>query len=215
MIVAPASVASNSGARSWCAGRAACSAGSLSVGRSGSGRGLALRRSRGRRSCGSRRGSVARLDSDEIALADPDLNQRRHGLDICVGEQAVDATDVDEVDEAGVELSGDAEMVEVEPVRPVEVSVAAEHLFVHVLDFRLEGAREARGLAKPGVRVGRELRRAWKWWGALVGSGWEDAFVLNLASDPSLDVLDVRHGWDVDGVAVDVDPGVDGAVKAC
>lgn len=36
-----------------------------------------------------------------------------------------------------------AEVPEVEPVRPVEMGVAAEHLLVHVLDLWFEALRKA------------------------------------------------------------------------
>ena len=91
---------------------------------------------------------------------------------------------------------------------PEQVGVAAEHLLVHVLDLVLEALGETRGLAAVVVRV---LRGGFDSWerrsrGELVVN--EDLGILDLAVDPSLDVLDVDGCWEVDGVAFGVDPGV-------
>lgn len=105
-------------------------------------------------------------------------------------------------------------MPEVEPVRPIQVGVAAEHLAVHVLDLALEALWEARGLAEPVVGVvGSLLWVRQGWWG-LERSRWEDVLVDDLAADPGLDVLDVGGGWKVDRVAVRVHPGVRGAIES-
>lgn len=113
--------------------------------------------------------------------------------------------------EARVELTVSAEVPEVEPMGPVEVGVAAEHLLIHVLDLSLEPLRKTGRLAEPVVGVvGHVLRVRQRWW-SLERVGWEKVLVEDLAADPSLDVLDVRWGRQVDWVAVRVHPRVRGA----
>jgi len=100
------------------------------------------------------------------ALPHPQINQWLHGLRVLLREQTVQPSAVDEVHEARVELAVAARVPEEEPVLPVEVGVAAEHLLVpykkrhvsacdrkkgrlggvvhvHVLNLRLEPLREA------------------------------------------------------------------------
>ena len=93
---------------------------------------------------------------------------------------------------------------------PVEVGVAAEHLLVHVLDLGVEAGGEAGGLAAPVVvRFGGGDFGGWRERGR--GGevlGGEEFRVLDFAVDPGLDMFDVDGGREVDGVAVDVDPGV-------
>ena len=66
----------------------------------------------------------------QYALPHPQINQRLHRLRVLVRQQAVESTAVDEVHEARVELAVTAGVPEEEPVLPVEVGVAAEHLLV-------------------------------------------------------------------------------------
>ena len=115
--------------------------------------------------------------------------------------------------EAGIELAIHVQLPELDPVLPVEVGVAAEHLLVHVLDLGVEAGWEAGGLAAPVVvRVGGCDFWGWRERGG--GGevlGGEEFRVLDFAVDPGLDVFDVDGGREVDGVAVDVDPGVGGS----
>ena len=117
--------------------------------------------------------------------------------------------------EAGIELSVHAELPELDPVLPVEMSVAAEHLLEHVLHFMLEALRETGGLAAPVVRVLLLLFGLWQWWSACEGVAGEESRVLDLTADPGLDVLDVSGCWEVDWVAFRVDPGVGGSSETC
>lgn len=88
------------------------------------------------------------------------------------------------------------------------MSVAAEHLLVHVLDFVLEALGEAGGLAAVVVWVLRGRFDSRERWGGGELVVDEDFGVLDLAIDPGLDVLDVDGCREVDGVAFGVDPGV-------
>jgi hypothetical protein len=179
--------------------------------------------STGRSSCAStssRRRSVPRTTSNARSLLtrvhalwqdthiDPHLHQRRHWLHVLIIEQIEDASDIGEVNEASVEFAVGVAVPESEPVLPVEVSVAAEHLLVHVLDLRLETLRKAGGLTDPVVWISLDLSRAWEWWSGGEIVGWEEALVLDLARDPCLDMLDVGWSWKVDWVTLGVDPGV-------
>ena len=64
------------------------------------------------------------------------------------------------------------------------------------------------------VRVLREFFDFWQWWGAREGVGWEEGGILDFAADPGLDVLDVGWSGEVDWIALRVDPGVRGSVRA-
>lgn len=113
---------------------------------------------------------------------------------------------------ASVEFALALEVVEGHPVRPVEVSVAAEHLLVHVLDLGLEALGETRGFAEPvvgvrGLAVGGRDERGCR----SEGIRGEEAGIESLAGDPGLYVLHVLSGGEVDWVAVGVDPRVDSA----
>jgi len=59
------------------------------------------------------------------------------------------------------------------------------------------------------------LQLRWTWERRCRGEriGWEDGLVEDLAIDPCLDVLDVRRCWEVDWVAVRVNPGVGGSAE--
>lgn len=63
------------------------------------------------------------------------------------------------------------------------------------------------------ARVVRDLLWVGKWWSSLKIVGWEDVFVLDLAVDPSLDVLDVGRSCQSDGPLVGVEPRPDNAEK--
>ena len=147
-------------------------------------------------------------------LIDPQIHQRRHRFHVLLVEQIVEAADVDEVDEARVELAVAAELPEGEPVLPVEVGVAAEHLLVHVLDLRIEALREAGALAAPLIWIVLVIFDLWERWGGREVIGWEKRLVLDLAVHPGLDVFDVGRSWEVDWVPFRVDPGVRGPVEA-
>lgn len=95
-----------------------------------------------------------------------------------------------------------------QPVRPVQVSVTAEHLLVHILDFSLESIAETRGLAEPMAWIRACLCRCWKWWRLLERLSGKGAFVLNLARDPRLDVLHVCRCREVNWVPACVNPRV-------
>lgn len=167
-------------------------------------RNATARRARSR----ARTTSLGPLDLRKNALLDPELDKRLHGLGVLLAQQIVQAGDVDEVHEASVELAVAVQIPEREPVLPVQVCVAAEHLLVHVLDLGLEALREAGGLAEPVVGVGLGLRlcRNGRSRGERVHG--EEGGVEDFAADPSLDMLDVGGCWQRHGVAVLVDPGV-------
>lgn len=83
------------------------------------------------------------LNLGQDTLLDPQVDERLHRLRVLLTEQVVKPRDVDEVHETGVELAVAVQVPEGEPVLPVKVGVAAEHLLVHVLDLALEALREA------------------------------------------------------------------------
>ena len=93
------------------------------------------------------------LNLGQHTLLHPDVHERLHGLHIFLAQQVVESRHVDEVHEASVEFAVAVQVPESEPVLPVEMCVAAEHLLVHVLDLSLESLREARGLAEPVVWI--------------------------------------------------------------
>lgn len=178
----------------------------------------------------SRRLLLGRARHRQEALLRPQLDERQHGLDFLVADEAVQATDVDEVDEARVELLVRVDVPEgLQPVAVVDVRVAPHHLPVDALDVALERLREARRLAEPlaacelgergveggggeGLRgivyggsgtggVGRGVDQG----GGVCG---EDGGVVDLADDPFLDEVDVLDGGDLDGLLVVVKPCV-------
>lgn len=129
-----------------------------------------------------------------VATGNPQVDEWLHGLGVLFGEQAEDSADIDEVDEAGVEMGVRAQIPELQPVLPVEVGVDAKHLLVHHLDFCLEALREARALAQPVIWIVRNLLRIGERRSSLKVVGWQKALILNFASHPCLDVLDVGRG---------------------
>ena len=91
---------------------------------------------------------------------------------------------------------------------PVEMSVATEHLLVHVLDLALEALWEARRLAEPVVGVGGRL--GCRWDGRSRGE-WihgEEGRIENLAADPRLNMFDVGGCRERHRFALLVNPGV-------
>lgn len=93
------------------------------------------------------------LDLGQHALLHPDVHERLHWLHVFLAQQVVESSHVDEVHKASVEFAVAVQIPEGEPVLPVEMCVAAEHLLVHVLDLSLESLREARWLAQPVVGI--------------------------------------------------------------
>lgn len=84
------------------------------------------------------------------SLGAPYIDERLHGLDLLVGDQIEQLTDVDEVDEARVQLLVSTHMPEgIQPVAVVNVGIAAHHLAVDALDIALERIGKSGGLAKP------------------------------------------------------------------
>lgn len=153
-----------------------------------------------------------------------------HGLDLLVSDQTKQLANVDEMDEAGVELLVGVHVPErVQPMAMVDVGVAAHHLAVDRLDVGFKGLRETGGLSEPlpagelgerSVDVGRRkgLRGAhWSQGTSRVGCGREvdvggvgreDGGVIDLADDPFLDEIDILDGGDFDGFFVVIQPSV-------
>src|SRR5690242_5557326 len=103
------------------------------------------------------------------SLLSPQLDQRLHRLDLLVANQAVQAPDVDEVDEARVKLLVGIDVPErLQPVSVVDMCVAAHHLPVDALDVALKILRESRRFAQPITpRQLREWRVDGSWWQSL------------------------------------------------
>jgi hypothetical protein len=154
----------------------------------------------------SRRGSSLFLWEDrQQALLCPEINEGLHRLDLLVANEVEQATDIDEVDEARVELLVGVDVPEgLQPVAVVDVGVAAHHLAVDALDIRLECLGEAGRLAEPVTAS--EL--FWCGEGYGCGVGGEDVGVVDLADNPFLDEVDVLDGGDLDRLLVVVEPGV-------
>lgn len=110
-------------------------------------------------------GGLSPFDLWKSSHADPQVDERLHWLDVLVGKQIEESAYIDEVNEAGVELTVQASVPEEQPVLPIEVSVTAEHLLVHVLHLGFETLRKTGCLAKPVVWVTCNLRSAWEWRG--------------------------------------------------
>ncbi len=88
----------------------------------------------------------------ESAVGGPEINQWLHWLELMWLHHIQSGGGEDEVGEARVELFLEVEVVEwLDEVRPVEVSVDAEHLAEDGLADLEELLREARGLANPVV----------------------------------------------------------------
>lgn len=182
---------------------------------------LCLRRSGW--SCGRRRGrcwgarrsrSRRTVDRWQFTTRNPQVYQWLHRLGVFVRQKVEESPHVDEVNEARVQLTGHVEIPDRQPMLPEQMRIAAEHLLVHVLEFALKVLWEARCATKPEVWV-FALLCGWKWLHALEIACGKQGFVLDLAGDPRLDVLDVGWGWEVDGIAVRIDPGVGDTVGTC
>lgn len=150
--------------------------------------------------------------SGQPALLEPDVEQRRHGLQLLVANEAEQAADVDKVDEARVELLVGTQVPELEPVAVVDVGVAAQHLAVDVADVAAEVGWEVAGLAEPvciAVCSNRSGGAGSKrWWDAAEGLGGKEGWVCHFACDPLLYVADVLVSGDADGFFGIVEPGV-------
>lgn len=105
-----------------------------------------------------------------------------------------------------VELAIDVVVPENDPVRVVDVGVATEHLLVHILDLVLIALWEARCLADPAIGIFCYTLSSRKLISRGKVAGREDAFVLAFARNPCLDVLHVCRSWQIDRVAVGIDP---------
>lgn len=92
-----------------------------------------------------------RLDGrSEQTLLCPQIDERLHGLNLLVANQAKQAPNIDEMDEACVELLVRAHVPEwLQPVSVVDMCVASHHLPVDRLDVPFEGFGEARRFAEP------------------------------------------------------------------
>jgi hypothetical protein len=91
------------------------------------------------------------------ALGAPYIDKRLHGLDLFVGDQIEQFTNIDEVNEARVQLLVSAHMPEgIQPMTVVNMGIAAHHLAVDALDIALKRIGKPRGFSKPFAA--RELR---------------------------------------------------------
>lgn len=87
----------------------------------------------------------------------PYLDQWQHRLNVAGIEKTEDQADVYEMQEVRVELAIDIVVPKYNPVRVVDVSVAAKHLLVHVLDLILKTLGESRRFTNPAVCVFGDL----------------------------------------------------------
>lgn len=114
--------------------------------------------------------------------------------------------------EVRVELAVDIVVPEYDPMRMVDVGIATEHLFVHVLDLVLVTLWKSRRFPDPAVCIfgcllnGRKLIPRGK------VAGGENGLVLALARNPGLNVLHIRGSWQIDRVAVGINPVVEDTV---
>ena len=90
------------------------------------------------------------LRSRQPSLVKPNIDERQHRLQILLHKQTEETADIDEMDEARVQLLIRAQMPELQPVSVVDVRVGAHHLAVDVADVRAEGGREAGCFAEIG-----------------------------------------------------------------
>jgi len=112
------------------------------------------------------------------------------------------------VHETGVKLAVTVQVPEGEPVLPVKVSVAAEHLLVHVLDLAFEALREARWFAEPVVWISGCLSCGWNGRSRSERIHGKERRIQDLAAYPGLDVFDVSWCGERHRFALLVDPGV-------
>lgn len=172
-------------------------------------------------------------------VADPDIDQLLHGLEVPIGEQAIQLPHADEEAETAVQVraTGFVEMPErVDEVGVVEVGVDAKHLAPGGAHVAEEGLGEADGFAEPVAagEVGEgAVEGCGACWDGFVGGargGGDDGGVggfegggggpeggicgecdgvVDLADDPALDEHDVLGGRHADGLALVVEPGID------
>lgn len=145
----------------------------------------------------------------------PDIDQRRHGLQFLFAEETEESTDVDKVDEAGVQLLVGVYVPEwIKPVAVVEMCIATHHLAVDRLRILLKLLRESGSLAQPlpsSELCKRCIKVRWSRgdWSAVsgrwrirrrsrAGVDWEKMRVANFANDPFLNKLDVLRCWNFD-----------------
>ena len=152
--------------------------------------------------------SIGLLDLGQDTLLDPQVHERLHRLRVFLTEQVVQPCDVDEVHETSVQLAVAVQVPEGEPVLPVKVGVAAEHLLVHVLDLALETLGKARWLAEPVVGVGGCLGCGWNGRSRGERIHGEEGRIEDLAAYPCLNVFDVGGCRERHGFALLIDPGV-------
>ena len=148
------------------------------------------------------------LNLGQNTLLDPQVNEGLHRLRVFLTEQIVQPGDVDEVHETGVKLAVAVQVPECEPVLPVKMGVAAEHLLVHVLDLALEALRKARWFAEPVVGIGGCLGcgRNGRSRGERIHG--EEGRIKDFAADPGLNVFDVGGSGERHRFTLLVDPGV-------
>jgi hypothetical protein len=90
------------------------------------------------------------LRSWHQAVRQPNINQGLHGLNFLVAQKPKQFTDVDEVDEARVELLVRVHVPEgLQPVAVVDMCITPHHLAVDALNIGLESLGEAGLLAEP------------------------------------------------------------------
>jgi hypothetical protein len=148
------------------------------------------------------------LNLGQNTLLDPQVDERLHRLRVLLTEQVVKPRDVDKVHETGVELAVTVQVPEGEPVLPVKVGVAAEHLLVHVLDLALEALREARWFAEPVVGIGGSLGCGWNGRSRGKRIHGEERRIKDLAADPGLNMFDVGGCRERHRFALLIDPGI-------
>lgn len=112
-------------------------------------------------------------------LCKPQVDKRLHGLDIFVANEVEELADIDEVDEACIELLvGTGVPERVKPVAVVDVRVAPHHLSVDALDIALEILGEAGRLSQPVLTrklVQRGVKTSWAQGLRVVGRGGHGA----------------------------------------
>lgn len=144
----------------------------------------------------------------KYSLFDPDIDEWLHWLGVLVRQQSIETANICEVDETSVELSICIDIPEDQPVSPVQVCIASEHLLVHVLNFGLKALGKARGLAEPVVAVCCNLSGIGQCWCGCEGVCWEQRWVEDLAVDPGLNVTNVRWSRKIHWVPILVDPSI-------
>lgn len=151
-------------------------------------------------------------------LLDEKIDQGLHGFHFLVGHQPVVFGHGDKMDEAHVQ---DIVLVDVpkgiEPMRVVQMGVAAEHLLHDALAVLIEGRWETAGLADPFLPIGGSSRagrvgtgnfverESFRDTGHLIGRKHDR--VMNLADNPLLHAVNELRGGDLGSTAIH-EPGV-------